>query len=124
MEYGYSLTGEDYCRGYRSKKKTIKEAKAEAKIDGAEKVYIGVIEDFGPVVDVENVIYRLQEGAYDFAGEYSLDWLTNVKSSDLEELEDMLTATLNRWLKKHSDYKPSFFIISDSTVETYRVDNE
>lgn len=60
------------------------------------------------------VIEELQQSAFDFAGEYSEEWLDDLQwdSPDTEELQAMLQATVENWMKK-TKRMPAFFCVRD-----------
>lgn len=46
--------------------------------------------------------------------------LKNVTDKDYNELCEMLQAAYDRWEKKHPEYKPDFFTVTD--VEEFQVE--
>ena len=108
---------------YTSKGQAINAAMEDAKIEGAKRVYIGRIYEFGPLVDAESVINQVQFDGADAAAEEDVSWpferLDKVADEDFDELEYMLTETYRKWEVKHPEYKPEVYMITD--IEEYQV---
>lgn len=82
---------------------------------------VGKKRPYIPTIDVDDVIERLQEQAYDECGELAedfLDWRTMSKGNIEEDLREHLQVELDAWLKRHNLY-PTFFTVID--IETINV---
>jgi hypothetical protein len=117
QDYCYSFDGERYhkfdedCHTYE---KAIKLVKKEMRKEEYTKCYIGIavpvtIEDILSRNDyAEDVINAIVENTYDNYGEYAENYLEDVPTAQMYELDFMLKNTIAEWLKKY-DYKPNFF---------------
>lgn len=89
-------------------------------------VFIGQKYKFIPTVDADLVIERIQEEAYDEAGEYADGYLYSPSMKDsearkkwnaqIDELTERLTAVFHEWAKETSN-EPCFFLILDISEE-------
>ena len=61
-------------------------------------------------IDVDNVIEHIQETTYDEVGEVAEDYLNDVTTEDLLELEKKLNDVFYKWQKEHK-YEPNFYRI-------------
>lgn len=61
-------------------------------------------------IDVDSVIEHIQETTYDEVGEVAEDYLNDVTTEDLLELEKKLNDVFYKWQKEHK-YEPNFYRI-------------
>lgn len=61
-------------------------------------------------IDVDSVIQHIQETTYDKVGEVAEDYLNDVTTEDLLELEKKLNDVFYKWQKEHK-YEPNFYRI-------------
>lgn len=61
-------------------------------------------------IDVDSVIEHIQETTYDEVGEVAEDYLDDVTTEDLLELEEKLNDVFYNWQKEHK-YEPNFYRI-------------
>lgn len=121
----YSLNDESYLISfeYTSKGQAINAAMEDAEIEGAERVFIGRINEYIPTVDAESVTNQIQSDGADAAAESDTSWpfeyLADVDGDDLYELEEMLTEAYRKWEDKHPEYKPKAYMITD--IEEFQV---
>ena len=108
---------------YASKEDALKAAMEDAEIEGAERVFIGRINEYIPTVDAESVTNQIQSDGADAAAEEDVNWpfecLADVDGDDLYELEEMLTEAYKKWEDKHPEYKPKAYMITD--IEEFQV---
>ena len=114
-----SADGETFCEtAYASREDAI-----SAGVRMAEEVvgpysmppafWVGIRVGFVPEVDEGDVLERVCDDAYDFAGEYSETWEENLLSTSTSEcarLHDMLQAAFDRWLSETGNH-PLFFMV-------------
>ena len=81
-------------------------------------VYVGEIEPYVPTIDGCVVAERLFEEAYDELGECAESWLEGCKNEDYDKLSDMLTNTLNEWIKETHN-EPNFYHIGN--IQTFYI---
>lgn len=113
FKYSYSLDNEHFSCEYDS----VEEALADARLEAAQeypageidKVYIGYVCGFKPVVNAESVIEEIQNDA---DNEASHDYLEDVSIVDLNKLQAMLTETFNKWAKETGN-EPNFFTVEE-----------
>lgn len=111
-----------YC--FSTNKETFKgefDSRAEAIAEGFEytdgdSIMTGVAKPF-EVVIADKVIYKLQEMAFEEAGDVSEDWLKGVSSEAQKDLDDAIRA----WLKRH-DLEPKFSCVDE--IETHEREDE
>lgn len=108
---------------YTSKEDALKAAMEDAEIEGAERVFIGRINEYIPTVDAESVTNQIQSDGADAAAEEDVSWpfecLDKVADDDFDELEYMLTEAYRKWEDKHPEYKPEVYMITD--IEEFQV---
>lgn len=109
----------DTWRGdiYDSREEAIKEGRKEA-IEYEKKYFkVGIIEDvpnFG--IDVDKVIEDIQNTMYSEMGEVAEDYLYDVTTEHLLELEEQLNEVFYKWQEKYN-YKPTFYrVISEEII--------
>lgn len=113
-EYCYSWNGEDFKSGtFDSVKAALDDAVADN--DGEHThVYIGQVERpsnscFFP--DAGDLLEHMDSQAYDYAGEYSADYL-DVSDEAKAELNELLSSLLDSWCRKHG-VSPSFYQVGN-----------
>lgn len=115
--WSYSVNDDTYFCGDKcsSRKEAIQAALQEAEAfkitEGI--IRIGQVNEFVPVVDARDIITNLQDQADDEAGEYSYDYLNDIPDKHLDELQEKLQAAFDSWIKKHPEYKPDFYTVSN-----------
>lgn len=96
---------------FDTKKQAIEEGRKQAMEEGVNKFEIGEIEpafNFG--IDVDSVIERISETMYEDVGEVAEDYLSDVQTEHLLELEEKLNKVFFKWQKEHG-YEPAFYKI-------------
>ena len=75
---------------------------------------IGYVKPYTPIIDVENIIERLQQQASDECGEYGWDFLnwTEITRPIEEDLRENLQRELDAWLKRYH-LEPTFFTVEN-----------
>lgn len=121
IKWTYAIGDEEDYRGvfFNTKEDALEEARNEMQTDdsysGNEVIWVGKVKTFTPVVSVaDELLYELQDQAYDEVGDLEDGWLDNVKKEDQDELDNSIQDCFMTWLEKHPEYKPDFFIIEDS----------
>jgi hypothetical protein len=110
----------DIWRGglFDTREEAVKEANSEAIEYERKNFKIGITEDvpnFG--VDVDRVIEDIQNTMYDEIGEVAEDYLDDVTTEHLLELEEQLNEVFYKWQEKYN-YKPTFYrVISEEIIE-------
>ena len=61
-------------------------------------------------IEADSVIEHIQETTYDEVGEVAEDYLNDVTTEDLLELEEKLNDVFYKWQKEHK-YEPNFYRI-------------
>lgn len=124
----YSLSDESSFMPFQyiSKEDALKAAMEDAEIEGAERIYVGRMNEYRPSVDAEQVIDQIKNDAEvekaDADTEWPLNYMDNVSLKDLYELEDMLTEAYRKWEDKHPEYKAEFYTIAD--IEEFQLGEE
>jgi hypothetical protein len=77
-------------------------------------LYVGKINNFVPVVDANVVLERIMEDASYEAGEFAEDYLKYTKSNHVNELQAMLQKSYEEWESRHSEYRATFYLISET----------
>lgn len=128
-KWTYAIGDEEDYRGvfFNTKEEALEEARNEMQTDdtysGDEVIWVGKVKTFTPVVSVaDELLYELQDQAYDEVGDYEDGWLDDVKKEDQDELDNAIQSCFMEWLEKHPEYKPGFFTIEDS--ESYSSNKE
>lgn len=125
FKYSYSLDNEHFSCEYDSVEQALADAKVEAAQEypsgEVEKVYIGYVCGFKPVVNAESVIEEIQNDADNEADEVACGYLEDVSLVDLNKLQEMLTETFNKWAKETGN-KPNFFTVEN--VVEYSLEEE
>ncbi|EPY2283472.1 hypothetical protein ACTQ4P_05455 [Clostridium sporogenes] len=110
----------DVWRGgiYDTRDEAIKEGIKEAMEYERKNFKIGITEDvpnFG--IDVDRVIEDIQNTMYDEIGEVAEDYLDDVATEHLLELEKQLNEVFYNWQEKYN-YKPTFYrVISEEIID-------
>ena len=109
---------ENWCEDeyFDTKEKAIKVARAKAI---AEVYYhsfqVGQIVYFKPSVDVENVLERISENAYDECGDCGEDYLSDIYNLGTDRLKELLNEALDRWIKETNN-EPNFYKIENIEI--------
>ena len=116
FKYSYSLDNEHFSCEYDSVEEALADAKVEATQEypagEVEKVYVGYVCGFKPVVNAESVIEEIQNDADDEADDASYGYLEDVSVADLNKLQEMLTETFNKWARETGN-EPNFFTVEE-----------
>lgn len=110
----------DIWRGdiYDSREEAIKEGMKEAIEYEKNNFKVGIVEDvpnFG--IDVDRVIEDIQNTMYGEVGELAEDYLDDVTTEHLLELEEQLNEVFYKWQEKYN-YKPTFYrIVSEEIID-------
>jgi uncharacterized protein YegP (UPF0339 family) len=125
-KWQYQLTNSEIwgtSEDYDTKEDAIKYGREEAKDTEYETDYfdVGQIEKYVPCgIDVDDVLDRLVDDAYDEVGEVSDGYLSVITKEQENELEEKLNQVLNEWMEKHS-LIPSFYkIVNVEKVEVHQ----
>lgn len=91
----------------------IAEAKTENE-DDSDTVYIGENTPFVPHVDVDLMLERIVEEAFEFVGEVSEDWRAcdYKKREELDELSASTDQVVTDWMRKYG-YYPVFYQVEN-----------
>ena len=73
-------------------------------------LFIGQAEYFTPRIDAELVLEDLATRAYDNGYKYD-DYLQDVKSEHIRELDEILTKAYLTWEKKHPEYRNNSYLM-------------
>ena len=120
----YSLNDESSFMPFQyiSKKDALKAAMKDAEIDGAERVFIGRVNEYMPTIDATDVIdqIRLDKANEAKKADTNLpfDLIDNATVDDIYELEAMLTNAYRKWEDKHG-YTSGVYKITD--IEEFQV---
>ena len=74
--------------------------------------FVGKTRNFEPSIDVDDIFERLEDDAFNEAGEIAEDYLWNIKKEESDELSTELTKVFNEWASKYN-HEPHFYIIDD-----------
>ena len=100
---------------FDSKEDALDEAVYVARMVDIPTVWVGQVEMYQPVISIaEELIYQLQDQAYEEFGEYSTGWLDDVTEDDENELNGVIEKCFFEWLEAHPEYRPDFFTITGS----------
>lgn len=99
---------------YNSEKEAILEAMEMCEYYGYEFTHldVGQAEYFTPRIDAELVLEDLANRAYD-DGFNDDDYLQDVKSEHIRELDKILTKAYLTWEKKHPEYRNSSYLMTN-----------
>lgn len=97
---------------YNSEKKAILEAMEMCEYYGYEFTHldVGQAEYFTPRIDAELILEDLATRAYDNWYKYD-DYLQDVKSEHIRELDEILTKAYLTWEKKHPEYRNNSYLM-------------
>lgn len=100
---------------YKSEKEAILEAMEMCEYYGYEFTHlvVGQTEYFTPRIDAESVLEDLAQLAVD-DGFDDDEYLTNVKSKHLRELDKLLTEAYLTWEKKHPEYRNGSYLMTNT----------
>mgnify|MGYP000991183998 CR=1 FL=1 len=73
-------------------------------------LFVGQAEYFTPRIDSESILADLAQLAVD-GGYDDDDYLTNVKSEHVRELDEILTKAYLTWEKKHPEYRNNSYLM-------------
>ena len=124
-KWAYALGNEEDYNGvfFDSKEAAMEEARDQARPQGVQTGIVSPGQLYRPVVMIADELFdRLQDQAYDEAGEYCIGWLDYVTEEDQDELNDAIETVFFAWMERHPEYKPNFFTIADS--QSYKVGDE
>ncbi len=102
----YSYNGEEFTGDYDNREDAIDEAMSYVDEETLF-IYVGKIKEIELSADVDMLIERLAEHAYERGGDYAEDYLDNVTKEEFRELEDGINDVLLKWIDKY--HKPNFW---------------
>lgn len=114
-EYAWSDRQDDEVwRGGRfdSIKECIKDAIGSGKVPG-EQIAVGICEDYTPSIDVDDILDRVGENAYEEVGEVAEGWPCYERGkgyTDADKLSDKINEVFAEWLKE-TGQTPGFYKI-------------
>jgi len=113
-EKGNCLVTEAYGI-YNSEKDAISDAMKMYEYYGYEFTHldVGQVEYFAPQVDADFILDDLAARAYDNGYKYD-DYLKNVKSEHIRELDEILTKAYLTWEKKHPEYRNNSYLMTNT----------
>lgn len=109
-QWAYSFNGEEFDGNYDNKEEAIEEAKDYLEDDQLI-IYVGQIEEFPISADIDLLLERLGESAYEQCGDFAEEYLHDVTDEHFKELEKNINSVLNTWISKY--YKPNFYTIGN-----------
>ena len=123
--YYYSESEEgSYSGACASRDEAIRACIADNDLEPGDRVYTGTGEHYDGsefIPDAaEDIIERMQESAYEQAGEYNDDW-PEVTSKQQADLDRRIEETVCAWMDAN-DLRPKFFLIEE--IEEYVVPAE
>lgn len=96
----------------------VKDAVENYEYKNGDTIYIGEPVDFGISVDANEVLERLEEDAFEFAGEAAESWMPSGTSKEaLNELSKKLTDVVVEWTTRQS-LEPCFYQITNIRAVT------
>ena len=100
---------------YNSEKEAISDAIKMYEYYGYEftHLFVGQAEYFTPRIDSELVLEDLANRAYDNGYKYD-DYLLDVKSEHIRELDEILTKAYLTWENKHPEYRNSSYLMTNA----------
>lgn len=93
---------------------TIEECVEDAKENyhyNGDYIVVGKVKHYEPNVDVDDVIERLQEQAYEDCGESSVGWI-DLENKNVEILSERVNKIVKDWLKE-TNQEPTFYSIEN-----------
>lgn len=115
-EWSYSLDGESYVGGFKSRLAAIIDGNREAKRNGLDSFHVGECSFYVPTYDGDHAIRTIKESADEEYGEWAEDWLSSVSDEDRRVLGDMLTGAFHDWLRKTGNVPGMFTVLEPETV--------
>ncbi len=97
--------------GYEGEYETIEEAIEAGKKEIGESFYIGEKVKYLPSISVD-IVEDLISNAEEECGEWTYGWLDNLKSEQIDDLNDKVLDVVYDWLKKY-DNMPTFFLVKN-----------
>jgi hypothetical protein len=110
----YSFNEENFEGDFDTKEQAIDEAIWYYKDDEKDQdfIWVGQIKPVSVGVNIDSLLEQLGEEAYEEAGEYAEDYLTNVTLSHQKILEQRLNNVLVAWMKEYN-YEPNFWAVEN-----------
>jgi hypothetical protein len=110
----YSFNEENFEGDFDTKEQAIDEAIWYYKDDEKDQdfIWVGQIKPVSVGVNIDSLLEQLGEEAYEEAGEYAEDYLTNVTLSHQKILEQRLNNVLVAWMKEFN-YEPNFWTVEN-----------
>lgn len=110
----YSFNEENFEGDFETKEQAIAEAIWYYKDDNLDQdfIYVGQTKEISLGVNVDRIIEDIGDNAYDQAGEYAEDYLTNVTVQHGRILEERLNDVLVAWMKEFK-YEPNFWTVAN-----------
>lgn len=111
----YSFNKENYEGYFETREQAIEEAIYYYKDNEEDQdfIWIGQTKNISLGVNVDRIIEDLGEEAYDEAGEYAEDYLSDVTLNHQSILEDRLNKVLIAWTKEFK-YEPNFWTVTNT----------
>lgn len=78
--------------------------------------YVGQIVEYKPKLDVEVIIERLMDNAFDYLGDYAEGFLADLTGRQEDELERDLQVILDKWLDKYDLLPKGYHLVSIQRV--------
>ena len=108
---------------YDTKDEAIAEYPEEAGLDEGQPFYVGRVvpavmllpEMVLYAIDIDSIVERLQETAYEAVGEVAEDWNPVKDPAEAQNLRHVLTRALETWFAAKAERLPKFFQIQDVT---------
>lgn len=100
---------------YNSEKEAILEAMEMCEYYGYEftHLFVGQAEYFAPRIDADLVLGDLTTSAYD-NGYKDDEYLKDVKSEHIKELDEILTKAYLTWENKHPEYRNNYYLMTNA----------
>ena len=105
MDKKYAWAFEANSMNYTGRYRTIEECLEDATKSNFEYkkiVYIGELTKYETEIDIDKTVDNLHYDACGNLGEIAEDFLSNISSEQLEELETGLNEFYKKWIKKHN----------------------
>jgi hypothetical protein len=117
MEKGkwcYSYNEENFEGDFDTKEQAIEEAMyyyKDYELD-QDYIWVGQTKPVSVGVNTDSILEQLGEEAYEQAGEYADDYLSNVTLNHMKILEQRLNDVLGSWMKEFN-YEPNFWAVEN-----------
>jgi hypothetical protein len=110
----YSFNEENFEGDFETKEQAIEEAIWYYKDYEKDQdfIWIGQTKNISLGVNIDSIIEDLSEEAYDEAGEYAEDYLSDVTLSHQKVLEERLNEVMVAWMKEFK-YEPNFWAVTN-----------